>query len=54
MNLNVNLMVENVTRIKSAIMINVGASAKIQRNMMHAKKIIFGVLVHVFVGMVNI
>ena len=48
-NVNINLMVENVTRIKSIIMINVGVSAKIQKNIIHMKKIIFGVLLHVVV-----
>ena len=46
-------MVENVTRIKSGIVINAGVSKKIQKNMMHAKKIVFGILAHVFVRMVN-
>ena len=32
-NVNVNLMVENVTQIKSEITINVGASVEIQKNM---------------------
>ena len=31
-------LVANVTQIKSEIMINVGASAKIQKNIMHIKK----------------
>ena len=53
-NVNVNLMVENVTRIKSGIIINVFVSAKIQKNIMHAKRIIFGILLHVVVKMLNI
>ena len=43
---NVNLMVENVIQIKSEIAINVGASVKIQKNML-VKKNIFGILLHV-------
>ena len=34
-NVNANLMLVNVTRIKSGIMINVGVSAKIQKNITH-------------------
>ena len=34
-------------------MINVGVSAKIQKNIMHMKKIIFGTLLHVVLKMVN-
>ena len=45
------LMVESVIQIKSRIMINVGANAK---NTIYVKKIIFGILLHVFVKMVNI
>ena len=45
-------MVENVTRIKSRIKINVDVSAKIKKkNIMCAKKIIFGILPHVLVKM---
>ena len=47
-------MVENRTRIKSGIMINVDVSAKIQKNIMHAKEIIFGILLQVVVKMLNI
>ena len=50
MNVNVNLMVENVTQIKSGIMINVFASVK----NIYVKKIIFGGLLHVDADMVNI
>ena len=39
--INVSLMVENITRIKHAMTINVGVSAKIQKNLMCTKKIIF-------------
>ena len=54
MNVNVNLMVEIVTQVKSRIMINVGVSAKIQNNIMDVKKIILEILAHIFVRMVNI
>ena len=47
-------MVENVTRIKSEIMIKVDVSAKIQKNIMHVKKIISGTLLNVVVKMLNI
>ena len=46
-------MVEIVIQIKSGITINVDASAKIRENIMCAKKITFGILVHVLVKMVN-
>ena len=45
-------MVETVTQIKSEITINVGASVEIQKNMC-AKKIIFRILLHILVKMVN-
>ena len=41
-NVNVNLMAENVTQIKSEITVNVVASVEIRKNM-RAKKIIFGI-----------
>ena len=53
-NVNVNLMVENVIKIKSEITITIGVSAKSQKNVICAKKIIFGILLHVVVKMVNI
>ena len=43
-NVNVSLMIENVTQIKSA---------KIQKNIMCAKKIILGILLHVLLKMVD-
>ena len=46
-NVNVNLMEENVTQINGGITI----SAK---NVMHVKKIIFGILLYVVVKMENI
>ena len=52
-NVNVNLMVENVTRLRSGITINVDVSTKFQKNIMWVKKIIIGILPHVLVKMVN-
>ena len=51
MNVNVNLMEENVAQINGGIMINVDVSAK---KFMYVKKIMFGILVNVFVKMENI
>ena len=51
-NVNVILMVENVTRIKSGITINVGVSVKIR--IMFVKKVISGMLLHVVLEMANI
>ena len=53
-NVNVNLIVENIIQIKSGITIIVDASAKIREKIRLLKKIIFGILVHVLVKMVNI
>ena len=46
-NVNVNLMEENVTQINGGITISV-------KNVMHVKKIIFGILLYVVVKMENI
>ena len=51
---HVNFTRENVTQFKSGITINVDVRVKIQENIMRAKKIISGILVHVLVKMVNI
>ena len=51
---NKKLMVVNVIQIKSRITIYVGASIKTQKNTMCRKDIIFEVLLHVVVKMVNI
>ena len=53
-NVNVIFMVENVIQIKSGITINVGASVKILKNIVCAKKIIFGILLHVVEKMESI
>ena len=46
-NVNVNLMQENVTQIKSGITINVDVSAKIRENIICAKNFLMRILVHV-------
>ena len=48
---NVNLMAENVFQIKSGITINFGAGLK---NIIRVKKIVFGILLHVVLKMINI
>ena len=53
-NVHVNLIVENVTQIKSGITITVGASVKIHKNIVCLNKVIFGILLHVVVKTVNI
>ena len=50
-NVNVDLMQENIIQINDGIMINVNVIAKI---IMYAKKIMFGILLHVIVKMDNI
>ena len=50
-NVNVNLMVESVTQIKSGMIINVDASVK---NIIYVKETVFGILLHVVKKMVNI
>ena len=46
-------MLDNVIQINSGITINVVVSEKIQNNLMHVKKIIFGILLHVVVKLVD-
>ena len=46
---NVNSTVENEFQIKSGTTINVGVSVKIRKNVMCAKKIMFGIVLHVLV-----
>ena len=53
MSANVSLVAANVTQIKSGRTRNVGASVKIQNNIMCAKKFIFEILIHIAVEMVN-
>ena len=54
-NVNVfDLMVENSILIKSGITINVDVSGEIQKNNTCAKNIIFGILLHVVVKIINI
>ena len=47
-------MVKNEIQINSGITINVDVSAKIKKNIMCAKKIIFAILVHALAKMINI
>ena len=47
-NVNMDLMVENVTRIKSRVTISVGVRVKILKDIDHAKIIIFGTLLVIF------
>ena len=47
-------MVENVTQTKSGITINVCVNVQMQNNIMCAKEIIFGILLHVVSKMVHI
>ena len=54
-NVNVNLIVNNVTQIKTGIAINFGVSPKIKKaNFIRAKKIILEMLAHLLVKIVNI
>ena len=50
-NINVHLIEQNVIQINGGIKINVDVSAK---NIIYVKKIIFGILVHVYVKTENI
>ena len=50
-NINVNLMKERVIRINGGITINIDASVK---DIIYVKKIIFGILVNVFMKVENI
>ena len=52
-NVNVSLIVKNVTQIKSGITISVGRSVKMKKNIMCAKTVMFGILQHVAAKMVN-
>ena len=47
-------MVENVTRIKRGIMINVDVTSNIQKKIIYVKKIIFGILLHLVAKILNI
>ena len=52
-NVNVNSIAGNVIQTNIGIVINVRISAKIEKNIMHVKKIIFRILLHVIVKMIN-
>ena len=51
-NVYVNSIVENVTLIKIGITINVGVNVKIRQDL-YAKKIIFSILLHIHVKMID-
>ena len=51
-NVNVNSIVENVTLIKIGITINVSVNVKIRQDL-YAKKIIFSILLHILVKMID-
>ena len=51
---NVNYIVENISRIEIRITIHVGAILKIRKNIICVKKIMFGIQLHVVSKMVNI
>ena len=53
-NVNVKFMIRTVILIKSGITINADETAKVQKNIVHVEKIMFGILVHVLAKMVNI
>ena len=53
-NVNVNLMIEKITQIKSGAIINVDVSPQIQKNIMCAKKLIFAIVLNSVVKKVNI
>ena len=53
MHVNVSLIIEKLIHIKSGIIMSVGMTVKILNNIMGAKKIIFGILLHIGVKMVN-
>ena len=52
-NININLMVENVTQIKSGIMVSVGVNVRIHKSIICVKNIILEMLLHVPVKMVD-
>ena len=54
MDVYVNLMVDSVIQLKSGRTINVNVSVKIEKHIACIKKIIFAVLLHSVLKMVNI
>ena len=52
-NVNVNFMVESVTWIKSGTTKNIDVSVKIRKKIKCTKKLIFGILLHAVVKMIN-
>ena len=54
-NANVNLIINNITQMKTGITINFGVSTRSNKeNFIRAKKIIFEMLVHLLVNTVSI
>ena len=53
-NVNINMMVENVIQTKCRMVISVNVSTKIYQYIISAKNIIFRVLVHILVKLMNI
>ena len=51
---DLHLMVESVAQEKNGIMISANVSVKNQQYIAHVKKIMFGILVHVLVTVINI
>ena len=51
-NMDVNLLLENETRIKIGIIINVGASMQ-KKNVIRKKKILFGILLYAVANIVK-
>ena len=54
MNVNINLMIENESKIRNGLKLNGDVSVKIQKSIICFKKAILGILLNVFVKMVNI
>ena len=52
-NININLMVENVTQSKSGIMVSVGVNVRIHKSIICVKNIILEMLLHVLVKMAD-
>ena len=48
------MAVENATQIKNGIITNFGVSWKIKKNIMVVKNVIFGILLHVALKILNI
>ena len=53
-NVDVNLMVENVTREKNGTMTSVNVSVQNQSNILYAKDAMSGIIVHLLVSVIRI